>query len=309
MLLKERQRAVAAAALWGMVSLTAGGCGDSRKREAGSQKPDAEPVKTTTEALSEASLPTTVIVPVSYEDAEKAYNERRYEDAVGLFRGYTASKPGNPWGYYMLGLSAWKNRDLEEAERGFARAIELDSGHVKSRINLARVYLDMDLPEKASDHVNVAMKLDSTSAEGFRLQGRVRDELGIFPEAELSYREALRIDEEDGWAMNNLGLNFIRQGKLERAIGALARVTQLKPDVPPFQNNLGMALELSGYVRAAAVAYQGAVALDGSYQKAIDNLARVAGLTDQPGLPELDLAKSAASFAEEIAASKVTTQH
>lgn len=307
-MLERRQQRVAAFVLWGMTSLTAVGCGDSKKQETATDVTEANPSATAAEALSEATMPATVLEPVLYTEAEKAYNESRFEEAVGLFKRYTAGKPENPWGYYMLGLSAWKNRDLDDAETGFLRAIEMDSSHVKSRINLARVYLDKEEPGKAVAQVELAMKLDSTSAEGFRLLGRVRDELGLYPEAELAYRQALTIDGADAWAMNNLGLNFIKQGKLERSIGVLARVTQLKPDSPRFHNNLGMALELNGYFSAAAAAYQAAVAIDGSYGKAIDNLARVSELKDKEGMPELDLVKLADGFTAEIEASKIVPQ-
>lgn len=305
-MLERRQRSVAAFVLWGMASLTALGCGDSRKQETATDVTEVNHSATPADALSEASMPATVVEPVSYTEAEKAYTESRFDEAVGLFKRYTAGKPENPWGYYMLGLSAWKNRDLDDAETGFLRAIELDSSHVKSRINLARVYLDKEEPGKAVGQVEVAMKLDSTSAEGFRLLGRVRDELGLYPEAELAYRQALTIDGEDVWAMNNLGLNFIKQGKLERSIGVLARVTQIKPDSPRFHNNLGMALELNGYFSAAAAAYQAAVGIDGSYQKAIDNLARVSELKDSPGIPVLDLELLAKTFSSEVEGWKVT---
>jgi len=129
--------------------------------------------------------------------------------------------------------------------------------------------------------IEAGVKLDSTSAEGFRLLGRVRDELGMLPEAEQAYRAAIGIDSTDVWATNNLGLNLIKQGKFEGAVGALTRVTELKPESPTFQNNLGMALELNGSFTGAAKAYQAAVDLDASYQKAIDNLARVKDLKDR----------------------------
>ena len=44
---------------------------------------------------------------VTYDEAEDAYRERRYRDAVMLFTRYTELKAENPWGFYMLGLSAW----------------------------------------------------------------------------------------------------------------------------------------------------------------------------------------------------------
>jgi len=38
----------------------------------------------------------------------RQFNEKRYDEAVRLFNTYTTEKPDNVWGFYMLGLSAWK---------------------------------------------------------------------------------------------------------------------------------------------------------------------------------------------------------
>ena len=278
-MLERRKRSVVAAVAWGsMASLALIGCGDSNK-ERGVEVAANTPVGGDT--TIGASLNTTIITPVSYDDAESAYTAKRFDEAVTKFTGYTVTKPENPWGHYMLGLSAWKTHELGLAESELLKAIELDSMHVKSRFNLTRVYLDKGEPGEAVKQIEAGVKLDSTSGEGFRLLGRVRDELGMFPEAEESYRAAIKIDSTDAWAMNNLGLNLIKQGKFEGAVEALTQVTVLKPESPTFQNNLGMALELNGRLTDAAKAYQAAIDLDSSYQKAIDNLARVKDLKDR----------------------------
>ena len=56
-----------------------------------------------------------------------------------LFTGYTTEHPDNVWGYYMLGLSAWKTGDRDAAVRAFTQALEKDSTRVKSRLNLKRL--------------------------------------------------------------------------------------------------------------------------------------------------------------------------
>ena len=244
--------------------------------------------------------------PVSFKDAQAVYDEKRFDDAVQLFQGYTTQKPENAWGHYMLGLSAWKAGDAGQAEGEFLRAIELDPTHVKSRYNLARVYLEKEEPAKAAEQVESALKIDSTSAEGLRLLGRARDDLGLVKEAEDAYREALKRDREDFWSMNNLGILFIGQDRPDEALGVLSRAVQLQPEHALFRNNLGMALELNGYFGEAGKAYQAAVEKDSSYQKAIDNLARVSGHEDKPGLPPIDLEMLAQNFVGEIDGWKVS---
>ena len=66
----------------------------------------AEPVIATPEPPKE----------VTYKDAEAAFLDTNYGEAVELFTRYTERKSGNPWGFYMLGLSAWKARDDDAYE-------------------------------------------------------------------------------------------------------------------------------------------------------------------------------------------------
>jgi hypothetical protein len=67
-----------------------------------------------------------------------------------------------------------------------------------------------------------------------------------------------------------------------------------------------MALELNGHFVKAGEVYQKAVETDPQYQKAIDNLARVTGLEDKPGVTPVDLDLLAQNFAGEIEGSKVS---
>jgi hypothetical protein len=67
-----------------------------------------------------------------------------------------------------------------------------------------------------------------------------------------------------------------------------------------FHNNLGTALERSGYPNAAAKAYEAAIAVDSSYQKASVALARVTGGGQQPESESIDLAALSQKFQADI---------
>ena len=42
----------------------------------------------------------------------------------------------------MLGLSAWKSGDLAKSEQAFEKALSVDPHHVKSLVNLSRVFIE-----------------------------------------------------------------------------------------------------------------------------------------------------------------------
>jgi len=242
---------------------------------------------------------------VSYDEAETAYNEKRYEEAVELFTRYSGRESDNPWGFYMLGLSAWKAGDSELAETAFGNALELDPRHVKSYINLSRVLLDTGRPQDAMEKIGAALAIDPRSNAAYRLKGRASGLLGQTDEAIAAYRMAIQIDDRDGWSMNNLALIYIERGRFDEALPPLARAVELGCNEPIFFNNLGMALEGTGRYRAAEDAYNSAVALDQSYSKAAANLARIDAVVEEPGVAPLTLETLSRRFIEDVARWKV----
>jgi tetratricopeptide (TPR) repeat protein len=234
--------------------------------------------------------------PVSYEDAETAYKAGNYSDAAELFAAYTESKPDNPWGRYMLGLSAWKAGDLARAETAFDEALTLDPTHLKSMLNSTRVLLELGKADQALERIETAIETAPQSGEALRLRGRALAQLGRNDEAMKAYQRAAALDEQDVWAMNNLGLLYIQLGRYTEALPPLARATELRPRSPVFQNNLGQALERLGHIDQAKKAYEAALAGDSTYVKAGTALARVTGLAGVPGPVEVDLAGLADEF-------------
>jgi len=244
------------------------------------------------------SNPETPVASIS--DGEQAYQEKRYSDAVAIFSTYVDQHPNNPWGHYMLGLSSWKDGSLDRAETAFVRANELDPKHVKTLLNLTRVYLDQGRPKDALGRVNAALALDSSSGDGYRLLGRVRGALNEPNEAVAAYRLALVHNPTDVWSMNNMGLLMIQQGRNEEALGPLARAVQIDSTVAVFQNNLGIALEHTGRFVLATQAYKTALAIDEGYTKAKLSLARVEGRKEDPTVTPVELGTLAESFDREI---------
>ena len=290
--------ALAAAAL---VALSA--C-SFRKDDTGGRPPEETPpapVVATVDTSGGSVTPDAgQLTPVSYDDAESAYRERRYGEAENLFASYVERRPDNPWGHYMLGLSAWKHGELQRAESAFVRSLELDPRNVKGLLNLSRVLLDDGRPKEARTSVRRALEIDSTSGEGYRLLGRVHASLNQPDEAMTAYRLALSLDPTDAWSMNNLGLLLIQQERDEEALGPLARAVQLDSTVAVFQNNLGIALERTGHFALATLAYQAALSADSGYTRATLSLARVQGRTEDPSLPPVELGTLAEGFDREV---------
>jgi predicted Zn-dependent protease len=278
------------------------GCGDRTPKQAVAKEPEtpAPAVRVVPASTEPVSTTPVRVVPATYDESEQAFRERRYADAVDGFTAYTAHRPGNAWGFYMLGLSSWKAGDLTRAEDAFRQALTLDSTHVKSYLNLSRVLLDQDQPDSAIGELNTVLQIDESLGEAYRLIGRAHDAKGELDQAVTAYHEALVLDSTDVWSMNNLGLVLINQQAFDEALRPLARAVQLSPEVATFQNNLGMALERTGHYTQAADAYRAAVAADSGFTKASVNLERVSGLTEDVNNPPVDLDGLAQEFVQQI---------
>lgn len=218
----------------------------------------------------------------SFADGETAYREKKYGEAMAIFEGYTERRPGNAWGHYMLALSAWKSGDAQKAELAFEKALSIDPHHVKSLVNLSRLFIEQKRYEDASDRLALAGEIDPESPEVQRLLGRVYHAQRRTDDAVQAYRRAIELNEGDAWSMNNLGLVLLDAKRASEALPLLEKAVELRKNVPEFHNNLGMALEHTGRFKAAASAYSGALSADPGYSKAKQNLARVEAVKGGP---------------------------
>ena len=267
-----------------LAGFAAVGCsqrGETVEAKAGSAaSAPVKPVATSGEKRTdgEASLPNAtpkITAPMSFADGQAAYQARKYSDAIAIFDRYTTERPANAWGHYMLGLSAWKSGDLAKSEQAFEKALSVDPQHVKSLVNLSRVFIEQKRPDEAVERLSRAAAIDPESTEVQRLLGRTYHTQGKTDEAVAAYRRAIELNELDAWSMNNLGLVFLETERADEALPLLTQATELRPEVPVFHNNLGMALEHTGRFKEAATEYKAALAADPGYDKAKRNLARV----------------------------------
>ena len=279
--MKPTRHVTAVLLLAGFAAVGCSNRGETVEAKAGSAASAAvKPIATSGEKRTdgEASLLNAtpkITGPMSFADGQAAYQARKYSDATAIFDRYTTERPANAWGHYMLGLSAWKSGDLAKSEEAFEKALSVDPHHVKSLVNLSRVFIEQKRYDDALARLSSAAEIDPESTEVQRLLGRTYHTQGKTDEAVSAYRRAIELNELDAWSMNNLGLVFLETERADEALPLLTKATELRPEVPVFHNNLGMALEHTGRFRAAATAYKAALAADPGYDKAKRNLARV----------------------------------
>ena len=201
--------------------------------------------------------------------------------------------------HYKLALTAWRGGDRDSAVREFRAAIAEDSAKLPPRLNLSRVLLEQGKAKEALVEIQDVIGIDSTSGSAFRLEGRAQDLLGHTDSAVAAYQHALVLNDQDGWAMNNLALLDVKRGEFGEALKAAARAVEVS-GTATFRNTLGVTLERTGHYAAAAEAYRSALSADSEFTRASVNLTRVSALSDSTGTPAVDLAASALDFMREI---------
>lgn len=270
---------IAAALFAGAVTAT--GCSrDGKTTAAKSEKPASVPQTVATSYVPETPVAPAPPKPVTFRDAEAAYQAGNYAEATTAFTRLTEEKPGNAWGHFMLGLSASKAGDPDKAMKAFDEALRLDPKHVKSLINSARLLIDQKKPDEALPRLDAASMLVPDSNDVQRLYARAYVAQGKKDEAIEAYKRAIALNDKDAWSHNNLGLLLLEQGKAAEAVPYLTRAVELRKDVALFSNNLGMALEHTGKFQDAASSYRAALEAEPSNAKAKRNLARVEHVKD-----------------------------
>jgi tetratricopeptide (TPR) repeat protein len=131
--------------------------------------------------------------------------------------------------------------------------------------------------------VGVALRPGSPNAHnnlGLALQYK-----GLVDEAIAQFKKAIRVNTDDHYAHNNLGVLLCDQKRdYDGAIAVLREAIRLKKDCPEAHNNLGNALQYKGLVDEAIDEYREAIRLKKDYADAhggLGNALQYKGLVDE----------------------------
>lgn len=209
------------------------------------------------------------------EAGQRAFALREFDLAVAYFQAESERRPERSWPHYMLGLSLWKAGKAEAAEVAMSRATESNPTGIKGWINLSRIRNDLGRYAEGLEAARSALALEADQPQALFLEGRSLANLGRIEEALTSLDASLQRDADNGFVQNLAGLIRLQRGDAAGAVDYLQRAAELSPDVGYVHNNLGMALERSGRIEEAMIAYrQGAIG-DPRHAKLAANLSRL----------------------------------
>ncbi len=210
-----------------------------------------------------------------------------YGRAAACFGDEVAGGSERPWVHYMLGLSCWKNGDLDRASAAMTRAGELDDQSVKTFVNLSRIENDRGAYDEALEAARQALRIEPDNPTALFLEGRSLRNQGLREEALAVLRRSVDLGPGNGYALNLLGLTLLEADRETEALPFLNAAAELVPDVAYIFNNLGMAEERCGNRQEARIAYRRAAELDGAAGNGALNLARLEPAEDTEAVIEI----------------------
>ncbi len=141
-------------------------------------------------------------------------------------------------------------RQWEEAERGFRRALELSPGYATARQWYAFLLSALGRHQEAIAQARQARELDPLSLV-------INSDLGMVlcfarnPAAEEQLRRTLELDPSFAYVRFELGFALQQQGRLDDAVAELRLASSMAPDSPAMQAALGHALARAGRTEEA----------------------------------------------------------
>ena len=159
---------------------------------------------------------------------------------------------------YYFHLARWHlaQGDSSEARASTAQALAAAPGEVAGRINAARLFVQMAMPDEALRLAREATRIDPDFFEAHDMLAHLLAGLGQNGEAIAEYRLALTGNPNPGPVYSNLGFAYLAQGDPASAEESFARAIGLDSTLTNAYVGLGRASESRGDFEEALTYYR-----------------------------------------------------
>ncbi|EKX43179.1 hypothetical protein GUITHDRAFT_110906 [Guillardia theta CCMP2712] len=140
------------------------------------------------------------------------------------------AKPEHINGLHNLGLNSLAKQDYEKAFLVFDQAVDFFPDRVDFYFNMGQALHGLGMHEDALQAHRDIISLDPLNPISYYWYGLAAGKVGRQEEAELFFRNAIRINRHFVDAMHNLGVCLMKQDRLEEAIGYFLRVRRYNPN-------------------------------------------------------------------------------
>jgi tetratricopeptide (TPR) repeat protein len=173
-----------------------------------------------------------------------------------------AANPQNPQAHYTLGLKYESRGETKKALAEYRKALSLKPDYDQALYRLGGLMGELGETDAAIEIIKQAVKLKPNFAEARNLLAAVynRQALAFMQQGDLdAAKEALEagLQAQGGPAVtealrHNLGCLYVRQNRLDDAVGAFQEVLRENPEAAPAHYNLALIYYAQGDYQAAS---------------------------------------------------------
>ncbi|MCJ7579353.1 MAG: tetratricopeptide repeat protein [Candidatus Aminicenantes bacterium] len=173
--------------------------------------------------LNPLHFPSHYLLGVAYVKKENWIEARKFlEEAVNL-------KPNETDPHSYL-ISVYQNLGLMDAVIEEHKKIYALDKNFNSSFSLANYYFEKNELETALEYIRNAIIQNSQSTAAYNIYGVILSKLGRYPEAIMSFQNALRNDSNNVTAGINLGVAYINTQELDKARQILTKFLSITQD-------------------------------------------------------------------------------
>jgi len=170
--------------------------------------------------------------------------------------------PSSDEGSIAQGIIYYLSNQLNEAERCFTKAIEINSQSYDAFCSRGLVYHLLGKYQSAISDLENAMRLGPITTDLLLNIGNSLIELENFPDAVVTLKKAITHDSKNGPAYSSLALAFDGVGEMESALKASSAGINLEPNSAKQYFNRGVIFHQNGDLNLAIEMYDKALSLD-----------------------------------------------
>jgi tetratricopeptide (TPR) repeat protein len=152
----------------------------------------------------------------------------------------------------LRGAVLMSQRDFEQSEAAFKKALELYPDLVAPYLSLARLYQATKETNKAIGQYQAILDKQPKFIQAHMALGAIYEAEGKDAEARTMYEKALEINPDFAPAANNLAWMLLQENEdLDRALELAKRAKKQLPDDPNVADTLGLAFLAKGFYPSA----------------------------------------------------------
>jgi tetratricopeptide (TPR) repeat protein len=156
---------------------------------------------------------------------------------------------------------------------GYESMIRAEPSSVPLRNDVAVLYSEMGLPDKAVPHLEMVARLQPDSPAAHYNLGTALSSVSRVPEAVEQYQQALRLQPAYALAHNNLGHALLALGNPDEARGHFLEAVRLDPKLADAHYNVAMIARARGDLPGSIERLREAVRLEPDWVQAVNQLA------------------------------------